>query len=373
MNITDTLLPLRESSMVYIPNIDHIPSIDDAMYELASMVANERLEDHVANFGDLIMDEDGFIDFKGTKYCYNRHSLSQMVERIKPPGVSMAPYIAACPPQLRALNYRYWHAQKDWSDKKTPGSAVQVRTAMGGIPLIRAVVSNIYSPVDDVFVMDHIRESLMELNAIDVIAKTKMASYRGDEVSRYVIYWKNDKQVLLGGDDLYGALAVKNSEVGASSLRINAMIHVLNLDATYAIPSSMKEIAIRHVGDGLSKISRAVKKSLEFIGPFVQRLSQAYSDLWHDVFPNVDIERVLTAIGRLYKLPAKIMASAQRELGAGASRAHVAAAIVRAARVEGLDVADMAHEAAGNLIVHGWGPVSGELARMDEEDKRIDA
>lgn len=349
----NTLLPLREESLRYTSEFKKLPSFGDAMVALLESVVKEEAADLPDSFGNVKMNEQGFMVINDQKYCYNKHSLSQAIERIKPGRVSMAPYIAACPPELRFINYTYWHGQKDWTDPKTPGGRVLVRTINLDVPMVRAVVSNVYIPVDDAAVLDTVADNL---GGRDVLKDATMAVYRGDKLSRYCIYWPTKKEEITAGDDIYAALKVVNSEVGASSIKVQPMAYSLSLNACYAIPRSIETVAVRHVGEASSLVNRSVNKAAEFISPFVERLAASYDDRWttHAEITGPDV--LFKAIGAAHELPDFLVEQARKEYDrvGGESRAHVAAALSRAANQADLDTADLAHDAAGKLVVSGW-------------------
>lgn len=93
---------------------EKLPSTEASLQALREQIAAEKPIDIPAEFRDLAMAEDGAIIHGTTKVsmAYTKHSLGQMISRIKPADVvGMAGYCAACPPDLRALNFNFWHEE----------------------------------------------------------------------------------------------------------------------------------------------------------------------------------------------------------------------------------------------------------------------
>lgn len=356
----DTLIPLREDGLFYPSSVDGLPEFDEAMQSLVETVLAEAQIDSVGEFVNLKMDENGNFLFEDNKYFYNRHSLAQAVYRIKPDDVvGLAGYLAKCPPTLRFINYDYWHGEKYKNGTKVKGNNIMLRTmlvpnagAMGSpeARMIRAVVSQIYTPIDDPVILD-------KLGAV-VPSGAKLSLQRGDRTSRYGLYWPTEKTEVGPGDDVMLSLKVFNSETGTGSVHLHPMVYSVALNGWFAIPHAAREVSIRHVGEAEVRLKAGFAKVRGFVDPFVARLKAAYRDDFTDLFKDVDT--MFKALGRALDLTDVQVSAVKNEytnnkvFSSHPSRYHVAGAIAATSTKYDLEGADKLHEAAGNLIVRGW-------------------
>lgn len=345
------LVPQRESNIkTVLGAINQLPTLKDGVDILGAQTTAEKHADLPVLFEDLLMDEEAGlgIDLAGTRHTfqYTRHALTQAVSRIKPEGtVGVAGYFAACPPDLRAENFNFWHEfyyGPDATDIVKNDVMLRTRFGEDGLAIIRAVVSQSYVPIDDAPLMRQF------LSVVPDGAHVRNA--RGDLKSRFDVIWPTMKKVLVRGEPIFVAVRLLNSETGVSSVRLEPMVYSTQSRTAIIIPAG-KDVSIRHIGEAGDRLIKAFTVTQDAIDPFVEMLNQAYSDLMIDRFETVD--QMLECVKRAFTFNESTMKKIQENL-AGNARSDLIDAITRTA--DGLPIEDgeELQKAAGVVTMRGW-------------------
>lgn len=356
------LVPLREENVkAALGGVTSLPSFHEELNRLRCQVAEEAYADFAIEYSTVKMMENGFFDVDGTGFSYTKHALNQAVSRIKPDGVvGMAGYLAVCPPDLRSLNFNYWHHEKFAdADASTKGNNVLLRIRKGefGTMLMRAMVSQSYVPIDDMPI----------LTSLNVFLPTgsHLRAVRGDMKSRFDIIWPSMQHNLKSGEPLAVALRVINSETGASSVRLEPMVYDMYTYSYFIVPRAGRDVAIRHIGEAKNRLRLAYDNVMTQVEPFIEMLKGAYNDYCESYFNNDD--NMWKCLGKYFQLSESKLASIKLSVdrSQGLSRGIVADAMVKVAQEMNLDGAEELQTAAGMLIMKGWRPLTRFL--NDEE------
>lgn len=342
---------------------DGLPTIAEAVETLKAQVAQDKPLDLPAEFRGLSMGEDGAIIHASTKVnmCYTKHSLSQMVSRIKPADVvGMAGYLAACPPDLRALNFNYWHDEFYGEQVHNPTSnEVVLRLVRRNNELLaRAVVSKQYVPIDDLPIVNVLNE---------IMPKDGRARFvRGDVKSWYSMFWP-DKNVALPNskDEIVVGVRVINSETGSSGAYVVPVFYSRNTGGCMILwgSRSRKTIGIRHVGEAHRIISKAFKSAAEYVETGTAALRAASGDYPAGFSTR---QEMAVAIAKYLEIPVETVIGALETCNDELpSRLNIAAALSAEARGMHIAKAEDLEVAAGKLISVPW----GTLARYKQHDE----
>lgn len=344
----------EERVKAHIADITKLPTFKDAVAALREQIQNEQPQDIDVVFTHFDMDDEAFLRNKNTNqiFKYTKHSLNQLVGRVKPEGViGMGGYLAACPPELRAVNYNYWHEQTYFglTDQDKKNHATLRTREDGDIRLVRGIVSRSYVPVDDLPILTQLSE-LLPVGA-------HMRSARGDLRSRYDIIWPTTKPNVNVNDTLNVAVHLVNSETGVSSLKMEPMVFLANSLGAMILPTRDSDVIIRHVGEAKRKLMVALGKTMSLIGPFIQSLGAARQDPVGEL--TQDIDKLFTALGKHFEFSASKVAQIKAEFHAlnDLTRAGVATAISKAANTFDVETGEELQRAAGQLVSSGWGSI----------------
>lgn len=332
-------------------DIAKLPEFGDALSALAEQIKRENPQDVRIDLPALSMDDDAFVLYLNTSYKYTRHALNQLVARIKPQGViGMGGYLAACPPELRSLNYNYWHdarfAGADVNDRQNK-AVMRIREDDDNSPMIRGVVSTTYVPVDDISIMNRI--------AALVPGGSRMRVARGDLRSRFTIIWPNANGQINADDPINVAVHLANSETGVSSIRMEPMVHMADHSGfSFIVPVSDTEVVIRHVGEASARLSKALLKTAEETVPFIEKLNDAKNDpvpSKEEEFADL-MKRIASAFdlsdARIGDIRKKYEGLAQP------TRMGLATAISLVANDLDIETGESLQRAAGVLVKNGW-------------------
>lgn len=354
------LSPTGESNVkTEIGAINKLPLYPAGVEELRAQLNVEQPRDILIKLNKTDMDDEGFLrrlDGEGVGdqnlFKYTKHALNQLVARIKPEGViGMGGYLAACPPELRAVNFNYWQTEQFFgmSGQDKQNNAMLRTREDGDIRLIRGVVSKSYVPIDD----------LPILNQLTTVLPTgaRMRSARGDLRSRYDIIWPSSREDIAVDDAVNVAIHLVNSETGISSLKMEPMIVLARSHGAMILPTLDSDVIIRHVGEAKSKLVVALAKTMTRIEPFLQSLSAAKNDQVSELCTNID--HLFIALGKFFELSGSKMDQIKAEFHAlnDPSRAGVANAMAAAANTFDIDAGEEMQRAAGKLISAGWGSI----------------
>jgi len=330
-------------------DIAKLPEFNDALAELVEQIKRESPQDVQVALPSLSMDDDSFVMYGGTSYKYTRHALNQMVARIKPQGViGMGGYLAACPPELRSLNFNYWHEAKfagaDVNDRQNK-AVMRIREDDDNSPMIRGVVSTTYVPVDDLPIMNRI--------ASLVPGGSRMRVARGDLKSRYTIVWPNANGKIDASDPVNVAVHLVNSETGVSSIRMEPLVHMAE-GYSMIVPVNDTEVMIRHVGEASTRLSNALLRTAEETAPFIEKLNDAKND----PTPSTEDEfnELMKRISSAFDLSDARMGDIRKTFEAMGqpNRAGLAAAISTVANDLDIETGETLQRAAGVIIKNGW-------------------
>jgi hypothetical protein len=357
--MSDPLVPFREDDYYYLRQLKSLPSFSDGMTKLMKSIIDENLVDLPGKFDGLTMNEDAYLVFDGVRYAYNRHSFTQAIDRIRPAGVSMAPYLLECPAALRHVNYAVWHASRyERGDVKS--DTILVRThKMNDVPTIRAIPGLGYAPVDDPIILGALADKFG--------SDAKFGSYRGDRLSRYYVYWPTTRPVTKLGDDVYAGIKIVNSEVRTSSIYIQPIVHVNDSGASFAIPRAKKEVGIRHVGEAERHMTSRFEDAAELIEPFMERMELSYNDMYMSHFTSA--EQLAQAVTDAYGLQDGLLHHLIYTFNdRDATRYEVACEIASYGTTarNGLEDAEARQEAAGDIIYRGWGRATRALKPVED-------
>lgn len=347
------LAPIAESAVkTLIESILKLPTFNEALASLREEIIKENPRDVEVILPKLEMDMDAYVLYGTSGYKYTKHALHQLVSRIKPEGVvGMAGYLAACPPELRSLNYNYWHTERfgggDGSLKQE-NAVLRTRDDGSEYPLIRGVVSKSYVPIDDLPLMTRLALVLPNRD----IARMRVA--RGDLHSRFMIAWPNMTMEIAKDDPVEVAMYMRTSETGVSSIWVEPLIYVASFGGSLILPMKDPEVRIRHVGEAQEKLSVAMAKVLERTGPFIIQLKEATEDSIENA--TVDLNALFEALAKAFEFSREKIEYIRREFDAihATTRAGLAGAIVRAANYFDINTGEEMQRAAGQLIYTGW-------------------
>lgn len=345
------LVPQRESNIkTVLGAINELPILKDGVASLVELTKAEKHADLPVLFENVSMDEDGgfrlYTSEINMNFQYTRHALTQAVSRIKPEGtVGVAGYLAACPPDLRATNYNFWHDYFYGPDATgIVKNDVMLRTRFGedALPIIRAVVSQSYVPIDDAPLMQQF------LSVVPDGAHVRNA--RGDLKSRFDVIWPTMKKFLIRGEPVFVAVRLLNSETGTSSVRLEPMVYSTQSRTAIIIPAG-KDVAIRHIGEAGDRLVKAFGNTMDAIDPFVEMLNQSYNDLMIDRFETID--QMLGCVKRAFTFNDATMKKIQENLG-GNARSDLIDAIARTADSMSIEEGEELQKAAGVVTMRGW-------------------
>jgi len=348
MKAFTALVPQIESNVqTMLGDVFALPKVAESIDMLSETIAAEHPADLPVKFADVTMDEnDAALCFNTLKCQYTRHALTQAVLRIKPEGTSgVAGYLAACPPDLRAINYNFWHQNfygPEVSDP--PKNDVMLRTRFNGVgSVVRAVVSQSYSPIDDL-------PLVREFQSI-APAGAHMRSVRGDLKSRFDVIWPTMKRLLIPGEPLMVAVRLANSETGVSSIRLDPIVYFARYSSSIIIPTRSPEVVIRHIGEAANRLTKGLIAVMSTIDPFVDMLHKSYTDMIIGQFESID--QMFECLRRAFKLNATTVLRLQNTL-VGISRADVITAMAQAANDMPIEDGEELQRAAGVLASKGW-------------------
>jgi hypothetical protein len=329
---------------------EKLPTLAEAVAKLKSQLAAEKPLDVPTEFSGLTMSEDGALIHESTKIdmAYTKHCLSQAVSRIKPVDVvGMAGYLAACPPDLRSLNFNFWHQEFYGPEVTTPQSnEVVLRLVRRDQQLLaRAVVSKLYVPLDDLPIV----QTLNELLPQDGRARFT----RGDNKSYYSMFWM-DKNEVIDGDEIIAGVRVINSETGSSGAYIMPIYYSRKTGGCIIMNGvhARKNLGIRHVGEAERKVTGTYKKVVDSVETNLKQLREAATD-----YPlGFDTPAELaTAISKYLTLPMEAVIKALDSCSAEKpSRVALASAIAAQAHDVHISNAEDIEIAAGRLLDVSW-------------------
>ena len=353
------LTPEREVSIkTVIEGVNALPTLEEGVTQLCNQTKEERHVDLPLEFSELFMDDDGGIKIAGDDltFQYTRHALNQAVIRIKPESVvGMAGYLAACPPDLRSTNFNFWHQFYYGPDaERVTQNKVIMRTRFGedGFPIIRAIMSQSYVPVDDA--------PLLEQFMTVVAPGGHVRTARGDLRSRFDVFWPTMKQQLTRGEPVMVSMRLTNSETGVSSIRLEPAVYNTQLNSSIIIPATA-DVAIRHIGEAHRRLVNAFEKAMDLVNPFMEMLNESYNDYVGERFDTT--EQLSDCLKRIFKLNETTMLVLESELQLGeaftscawdGSRAGLVDALAKVANRMPIEEGEELQRAAGVLVMKGW-------------------
>lgn len=125
---------------------------------------------------------------------------------------------------------------------------------------VRALVTDSYTPFDDVDLLDAVSTVLGEQPDLAATARIAWMDLRED-ASHLRVVWGTEEPLRVGDPVLRG-IHISNSEVGVRSVRIEAVILRLVCFNGMLAPSSKGSLVLRHVGDR-ERLLGAVREAVE--------------------------------------------------------------------------------------------------------------
>ena len=361
MSLFSALVPVREEKVkAAIGSVAKLATYQEEVERLRVQVTADKYSDISTQFSGLIMSMDGMLTSEVGTFQYTKHALSQAASKIKPEDtVGFAGYLAVCPPELRCINYSFWHTEAYGdADERTRGNSVQLRAMENEYgKVLRAIVGRDYKPLDDL--------PILEAMGSIIHPGAKMRGARGDLRSRFDILWPNMEKEVFPGDPLLVALRLSNSETGSGSVRLNAMVYHVKNHGCVMIHSRMEDVSIRHVGEAARKLEAKYKKVMEDVGPFLEQYRKSYSDEIIREFESLD--QMWDALAKCFKFTELQMALVKKSFDTQPNtRAGVVSAIILAAQDFVITQGEEMQQAAGYLVRYGWNPVK-RFVKEDEE------
>lgn len=169
-----------------------------------------------------------------TPLTLSDHALDQACKKLGPPP---SKYIAECPPYLAADNLNYWasKSEKTWMVRANEDEA-------------RAVLSNVYTPIMNSFVIETAAEFLG-----DTPHTILRSSYLGPDSMHMKILFASDKHY---GEGIY----LGNCEIGKRSYRISPFIQKISCENSIIYTAG--GIRQRHAYVTVAFLKGLVKESL---------------------------------------------------------------------------------------------------------------
>lgn len=194
---------------------------------------------------DLFFESDGTVTIEGIQgYVIGDESKSQILGHLSPGGIS---YLARCDDELQAVNLNHWLYQR-------VGKTYFVRTREldSGKKIVRAILSEQYSPINNLQVLDELYSvygedySPVGLQLTDRYFGLKLTHENGVDVAP-----TNSKV----GDVVHAGIMVSNSETGASSLRLSALLYRLVCSNGMVSPNELCGFRRVHKGRDFDMLS----------------------------------------------------------------------------------------------------------------------
>jgi hypothetical protein len=188
-----------------------IPTGLTTLGELHDALRAEDNADSLVRASSVHMADDGrlHVSYSGT-YDLDSWALKQIGGRLGIPG----DYLAKCPAPLRAINVNHWLTE--YTSEKGRDRQLLLRHH-GRDGSIRAILTDKYSAVDDVQVVDHAVSSFG--------ADTPARMHRDATHSRIEILGRTEVGERNGASGLRAGVNIRNSEVGAAALMLEGLIY----------------------------------------------------------------------------------------------------------------------------------------------------
>lgn len=207
-------------------------------------------------------------------YRLLRHAGRQLLSRLRYP----ADLLERLPQKnnflnLNILNQRLARGEAD----------VQLRTIRGSD--VRAIVSDRYTPLDDVDIIDALEPVLASRDGIGRLVSI------GDEATHIRISFPEQRAEIRPGDIVERALHITNSEVGGRAFRIEGVL--VRLRCTNGLRSSEFRggFVLRHIGDASrlrDRVRGAIVETLREIETDMDRLLQRFRASMDVAIPDME-------------------------------------------------------------------------------------
>lgn len=185
-------------------------------------------------------------------------SRNQLLARLGIP----AAYYDRCPPRLQREHVRWFMGQ----DEAT--RPVRLRIVRGNI--VRAILTDSYTPLDDVEVVPAFAEALC-----DVEVKVVSFSQDDDYTHLRIVFPRTEREVR-PGDLVQVGLHLSNSEVGLRAVRVDSLLFRL-VCSNGAVRRERTGQAYRHVGKP-DRLREAVVAAIAEAREGAERLSKSFKD-----------------------------------------------------------------------------------------------
>ena len=287
---------------------------------------------------------------------YTENGFNHVLAFNKPATVraGYGPVLLALPPKIRSEAFNYFSsvAHRPDVDKATLRTFLSNTETPNPRRIIRAVVSDRYSAVDDL--------NMMQALAACVPDGAKLRLTRDLDRTDVEILWPAMERQLVVGDVALISLRLVNSETKQSSIRVMPqLLRVLCYNFTVAWSTGQEdEIVIRHIGEAKKKLGEAIVRALAVVEPFVR----AFGDAYKTQFPKFATTRgeVLQRFVKKFQLPAHVADEAARlwdmdgSKSAGDTLAGLVHSVTAASRALTMEDSADVEKAAGRVVVQGW-------------------
>lgn len=373
IRLQETIVPEGTSLIQYgeerkarmAKDVAALPTLEEGLPAFVNAVREEKHVDVTVPMARVRMSaENGGIYGQGNEkapLAYTRNAFSHLAEIYKPDSVrsGFGSTLLALPEKLRSEVFN-WSAE----NKRVEENAV-IRTfvSSSGRRTIRAVTSDRHSleSGDDISIAQ-------ALAALPKGGKLRVTRSAAGEHSTFEVLFPMMARELKVGDVAMGAIRIQNSETKKGALRVDAQllqVLCLNFTTAWSIDEESEELSLRHIGELSRRLPRVIQAAQKRIEPFVRAFGDAYKVAFPEFAPTRG--EILARVAKVYELPestldvaaqvwnthASLTDNAQRDTLAG-----LVNALTRAAQDETMVNAAAISDAAGKLVVNGWGALA---------------
>ncbi len=264
MNVRELL---EQSESLDAGKADHFTEVSDVVF---------------TSNGGMQLAESTLFGISQSELTIEDHALGQICDKLGPPPRD---YIRKCPGTLQSINLNYWADKndKDWMVRSADGAA-------------RAVVSGLYAPVDNTFIIktlvDFLGDTTHKLVGQSTVTRDELHARVALKADELDIPGQDGKELYLAG------IYFGNSEIGTKSVRISPFVQRTSCEnSTIWVEGGIVQ---RHYGvETKSFIKGLIKEKLgTLLGKskeMLERIVEAEMETIED--PAVAIERIAKAHG----------------------------------------------------------------------------
>jgi hypothetical protein len=255
-----------------------------------SRAYDEGKADHYVTASDVVFDDEcqlnivehGLFQSARVAFTLEDHALGQVCDKLGPPPRK---YMRQCNKELRAHNLNHWvsSCERDWMVRTHDDKA-------------RAVVSGLYAPVENTFILDTL---------IEFLGGTDFPLVGNSTVTRDEMFVRvglgNNVIDIPGGEDAYASgIYFGNSEIGTGSVKILPFVMRTSCTNSTIWAGSDHGIIQKHYGHSTRGLIKALIKDklgtlLGASHELLERIVQAELETIPD--PIAEIEKFLSTSG----------------------------------------------------------------------------